>query len=96
MLLSALTNAALGEVSAEELEMSCGLLPFLKKGAAPVLLVNQKDSKLSHQASPPGKITDPSKRVKTNSETQHQTIWDTLLPPMTFGCPGCHQRVAVS
>ena len=90
MLVSALTNAAPGEVSVGKSEMSCGLLPFLKEGAASVVLVNQKGSKPSHQASLSGNITDPSRRVMINTETQHQTILDTPSPPVTFGRPGSH------
>lgn len=67
--------------------MSCAPLPFLKQGAA-VVLVNQKGSKSSHQASLSGNITDPSGRVMINTEAQHQTILDALLPPATFGHPG--------
>lgn len=50
VLVSALTNAALGEVLVRESDMSCELLPFLKEVAASVVLVNQKGSKPFHQA----------------------------------------------
>lgn len=49
VLVSALTNAAPGEVLMRESEMSCGLLSFLKEGAASVVLVDQKGSKPFHK-----------------------------------------------
>lgn len=79
-------NATPGEVLVGESEMSCAPLPFLKQGAD-VVLVNQTGSKSSHQASLAGDITDPSGRVTINTEAQHQTILDALLPPATFGHP---------